>query len=93
MAFDGRSFGDDHATKAEFQGRFAQELERLRGERPAMTMVTATPDGTTAVWVYELPGTVEDREAMHGDLNESARLRHQQWVAAWSSARAGRVAP
>lgn len=93
MAFDGTSFGEDHSAKAGFQGGFADEITRLRGVRPDMTMVTATPDGTTAVWVYELPKDVADAEALHADMNESARLRHAEWMKAWSSARAGRVVP
>jgi hypothetical protein len=90
MAFDGTSFGDDHTAKAQFQTGFSDELQRLRGQRPSMTMVTATPDGTTAVWMYELPQG-GDSDASHDDLNESARVRHHQWMAAWSSARAGRA--
>ncbi len=91
MAFDGTSFGDDHVAKAGFQSEFNDELMRLRGVRPAMTMVTATPDGTTAVWLYELPA--RDADGLHADLNESAKLRHQEWAKAWSAARAGRLVP
>lgn len=89
MAFDGTSFGDDHTAKAGFQAGFAEELTRLRGTRPAMTMVTATPDGTTAVWMYELPEG-GDAEDLHADLNESAKVRHDEWMKAWSASRAGR---
>ncbi|GEM_PF-6717866 len=91
MAFDGTSFGDDHTAKAGFQNGFAEELTRLRSVRPAMTMVTATPDGTTAVWMYELPAGAD--EALTADLNESAKLRHAEWMKAWSAARAGRATP
>ena len=93
MSFDGTSFEEDHVAKAAFQREFSDELTRLRGTAPAMTIVTSTPNGTTAVWQYELPQGMEDQEGVHADLNESASLRHQQWVKGWSASRSSSPTP